>query len=84
MSRHGVAREMSRLNRRLEALKEARDLAEDVLPEPRWTMWSGSCNARVPDGPCQASTRLWAYSVPPRNPWQPSGGGRHRAPVGLA
>ncbi|MET4588690.1 GTPase [Arthrobacter sp. 754] len=33
MSRHSVAREASRLDRRLESLDEARELAEGVLPE---------------------------------------------------
>ncbi|PTT65456.1 ABC transporter, partial [Arthrobacter sp. HMWF013] len=33
MSRHSAAREASRLDRRLEALDEARGLAEGVLPE---------------------------------------------------
>ena len=46
MSRHGRAREASRLQRRLEALNDARELAEGVLPDdalrrspPR--VWSG-------------------------------------------
>lgn len=34
MSRHSVAREASQLDRRLEALNDARELAEGVLPDP--------------------------------------------------